>query len=75
MAIWKITDKGPQKVHETQPMKENILESHLEDWIEKEVSILGEPLLIIGRQVVIEDVKDRLADRGCHRIVICKTPW
>jgi len=60
MAIWKITDKGPQKVHETQPVKEKILESHLEDWIEKEVSILGEPLLIIGRQVVIEDVKDRL---------------
>lgn len=60
MPIWKITDKGPKRITETQPEKENILESHLEDWIEKDVSILGEPLLIIGRQVVIEDVKDRL---------------
>lgn len=60
MPIWKITEEGPKKVKEIQPAKEQILESHLEDWIEKDVSILGEPLLIIGRQVTIEDVKDRL---------------
>ena len=60
MPIWKITEDGPEKVEEIQPAKEQILESHLEDWIEKDVSILGEPLLIIGRQVTIEDVKDRL---------------
>lgn len=60
MPIWKITDNRPIKVEEIQPAKEKILESHLEEWIEKDVTILGEPLLIIGKQVTIEDVKDRL---------------
>lgn len=60
MAIWKITQDGPQKIEETKPRKEKFLESHLEDWIESDPSMLGEPLMIIGRQVIIPDVKDRL---------------
>jgi hypothetical protein len=60
MGLWKITDKGPSKVEETKFKKEKLLEEHLEDWISSDPSILGEPLLIIGRQVLIPDTKDRL---------------
>jgi hypothetical protein len=56
MPIWKITPKGPTKVAEGH-LK---LEEHLEDWIANDPSLLGEPLLIVGRQVLIPDVKDRL---------------
>lgn len=60
MSIWKITSNGPIKVAETKLKQEKFLEENLEDWICQDASILGEPLLIIGRQVVIPDVKDRL---------------
>jgi hypothetical protein len=40
--------------------KEKLLEENLEDWVISDPSILGEPLLIIGRQVLIPDIKDRL---------------
>lgn len=60
MGLWKITDKGPSKVAETRLKEEKLLEEHLEDWIASDPSILAEPLLIIGRQVLIPDIKDRL---------------
>ena len=60
MPLWKITDKGPSKVKETKFKEEKLLEEHLEDWIAKDSSILGEPLLVFGRQVIIPDTKDRL---------------
>ena len=60
MAMWKITDKGPVKVSETSLERENILEEQLEDWIVANPDILGESLLIIGRQVLIPDTKDKL---------------
>lgn len=60
MPIWKITQKGPVRVSETKLKQEKLLEEHLEDWVVNDSSILGEPLLIIGRQVMIPDVKDRL---------------
>ena len=60
MPIWKITDRGPTKVSETRFKQENLLEEKLEDWISVDSSILGEPLLVIGRQVLIPDTKDRL---------------
>ncbi|MCX6029117.1 MAG: hypothetical protein NT169_07415 [Chloroflexi bacterium] len=60
MPIWKITAKGPIKVTETKLKQERLLEEHLEDWIVAAPTLLGEPLLIIGRQVIIPDVKDRL---------------
>jgi RecB family endonuclease NucS len=37
-----------------------LLEHHLEDWIADKPEILGETLLIIGRQIIIPEVKDRL---------------
>lgn len=60
MALWKIDEKGPEKVEETQFVEEKILEENLEDWICKDPSLLGESLLIIGRQVIIPDINDRL---------------
>jgi len=60
MPIWRITESGPKKLPETKLKDEKILEENLEDWIVENSSILGEPLLIIGRQVLIPDTKDRL---------------
>ena len=60
MPLWKITGKGPSKVKETNFKEEKLLEEHFEDWIVKDCSILGEPLLVFGRQVTIPDTKDRL---------------
>jgi hypothetical protein len=60
MPLWKITDNGPSKVKETKFKQEKLLEEHLEDWIAADPSILGEPLLVFGRQVIIPDTKDRL---------------
>jgi len=60
MAIWKITAEGPVQVPETGLKKEKLLEQDLEEWIVTRPAFLGEPLLIIGRQVMIPDVKDRL---------------
>ncbi|GAB4358967.1 MAG: hypothetical protein Kow006_27770 [Gammaproteobacteria bacterium] len=60
MPIWKIDEKGPTKLPETKLKQEKLLEEHLEDWIVADSSILGEPLLVIGRQVLIPDTKDRL---------------
>jgi RecB family endonuclease NucS len=60
MPIWKITDKGPSKLPETSIKREKLLEENLEDWIVTDPTILGEPLLVIGRQVLIQDTKDKL---------------
>ena len=60
MPIWKITPKGPIKVSQTKPKQEKLLEENLEDWVITDPSLLGEPLLIIGRQVMIPEVRDRL---------------
>lgn len=60
MPIWKITSNGPVEVSETKLKHEKLLEKNLEDWVVKDPALLGEPLLIIGRQVIIPDVNDRL---------------
>lgn len=60
MTLWKVTDEGPHQVETTRFRDEDLLEEHLEDWVEDNPGLLGEPLLIIGRQVMIPDVKDRV---------------
>lgn len=60
MPMWKITEEGPQRVAETKLTREKLLEENLEDWVVKKPELLGEPLWIVGRQVMIPDVKDRL---------------
>jgi hypothetical protein len=58
--IWKITPKGPVKVTETKLQQEKLLEDNLEDWVVRDPSLLGEPLLIVDRQVRIPELNDRL---------------
>jgi hypothetical protein len=60
MPIWKITDQGPVQVTQTDLKQEHLLEENLEDWIEANHGLLGEQLLIVGRQVLIPDVNDRI---------------
>lgn len=60
MPIWKITDGGPVPVAETGLQQESLLEKHLEDWIMANHDLLGERLMIIGHQVMIPDVRDRI---------------
>jgi hypothetical protein len=57
MPLWKITNAGPKAVAATRFKEESLLEEHLEDWIAADPTILGEPLLVIGRQVLIPDTK------------------
>src|SRR5215218_8308878 len=60
MSLWKIKHNKPQKINETNLLREKLLEENLENWIALDPSLLGEPLLVIGRQVLISDTKDRL---------------
>lgn len=60
MPIWKITDRGPVQVPETDLRQEHLLEEHLEAWLEANHALLGEQLLIVGRQVPIPDLNDRI---------------
>jgi hypothetical protein len=60
MAIWKIEGEKPRKVTETKLKDEKLLEKQLEDWVEADPSVLGEPLLLIGRQVIVPEIKDRI---------------
>ncbi len=60
MSIWKITSTGPIKVSETKLKQEKLREETLEDWIVSDPILLGEPLLIIGRQVLIPDIRDKI---------------
>ena len=60
MPFWKIGQTGPERVSETRLSTEKRLESDLEDWILRDPSILGESLLVIGRQVKIPDTGDRI---------------
>lgn len=60
MQIWKINKNRIKTVDTTIPKSEKILEKDLENWILDDPSFLGEPLLIIGHQVLISEVGDRL---------------
>ncbi|MBD0377455.1 MAG: hypothetical protein ICV51_17725 [Flavisolibacter sp.] len=61
MSFWKITaDNKAEKVAATKLKNEQLLEKHLEDWVADKPEIPGESLLIIGRQIIIPEVKDRL---------------
>ena len=74
MPIWKTTETGLQQISETTLDQQQFLEEHLEDWIVANPDFLNEPLLIIGRQVLIPDVKDRIdilaLDREGNAVII-----
>ena len=56
MPLWKITEKRPSKVKETKFKQEKLIEEHLEEWIAADPSILGEPLLVFGRQAIKSEI-------------------
>jgi len=58
--LYKIKGKQLEKIDQTRLKQEGKLEKDLEDWVENDPSILGENLLIIGRQVQIPEVKDTI---------------
>ena len=60
MSIWKTAKDGLQLISETTLAQQEFLEKHLEDWILANPSFLDEPLFIIGRQVIIPGVNDRI---------------
>ncbi len=61
MSFWKITNENKaEKVSTTKLKNEHLLERHLEDWIAGKPEILGDSLLIIGRQIIIPEIRDRL---------------
>lgn len=60
MPIWKITPQGPAEVTKTALEKENLLEEDLEQWIMSNPEFLEEPLLVIGNQVMIPNLRDRI---------------
>jgi hypothetical protein len=51
--------KAPFKFHNAIE-KKRVLEEHLENWGVSKPDLLGEPLLIIGRQVMIPDIGTRM---------------
>jgi len=58
--MYKIKGNKLEKVSETGFKVEGKLEEDLETWVENDPSILGEDLLIMGRQVPIPEVKERI---------------
>lgn len=58
--IWRVTESSVVPLEETDLASEDFFESNLEDWIETHPEILEEQLLIIGRQVAIQGVGDKI---------------
>ncbi len=58
--LYKINHDQINPVGQTKFSRINKVEKDLEDWIEGQPEILGEKLLIIGRQVLISEVNDRI---------------
>lgn len=58
--IWRLTDSEAKPLKETSLASEELLERHLEDWIEAHPEMLEEELMVIGRQVAIPDAGDRI---------------
>lgn len=74
MPIWRITDQGPVQVAETKLREQHVLEERLEDWIVDNDAMLEENLLVIGRQVQIPEIRDRIdvlaLDTGGNAVII-----
>ena len=58
--LYSVSEGTVERVTPTTAPAQDLYERDLEDWIETEPSILGEDLLMIGRQVGIDDGKDRI---------------
>ena len=76
LAVWSIAEQiGDNGAEPTEPKRVGRstvgLEKYLEDWIVKDVSLIGEGLTLVGRQVKIDDgVLDLLAIDSKERWVV-----
>lgn len=74
MSLWKISSGLPVPIPETEFATQSINEADLEGWVAEQPDLLGEPLLVFGRQVHVEglgDTIDLLAlDPKGHLVVI-----
>lgn len=72
--LWRIDGQRPKLVKATTLEEQSLEEARLEDWIERNPEILGEQLLVIGRQVQVADVADKLdllaLDRNGNAVII-----
>lgn len=80
LAVWSIADQSSDSAAEpVEPKRAGRstlgLEKWLEDWIVKDVSLIGEGLTLVGRQVKIDDgVLDLLAIDSKERWVVIEEP-
>lgn len=58
--LWKVNGQDLAPVSDSTFSDLNLKEQRLEDWIERKPEILGEPLLIIGRQVQVAGIENRV---------------
>ncbi|HEY3672021.1 MAG TPA: hypothetical protein VGN51_13875 [Acidimicrobiia bacterium] len=58
--LFQVHDHGVEAVETTTMLGEDLYEKHFEDWVEQRSALLGEELLIVGRQVELDDGKDRI---------------
>jgi len=58
--LWKVRGQVIEPIENTEFSEEQFQEKDLESWIESNPKILGEPLMFIGRQVMVPGVNDRL---------------
>ena len=76
LAVWSIDERtGENDSQESEPKRVGRssvgLERHLEDWIVNDVSLIGEGLTLVGRQVTIDDGRlDLLAIDSRDRWVV-----
>jgi hypothetical protein len=72
--LYRISDHGVTEVPETTAVDEALYERDVEDWVAERPEILGEPLLVIGRQVPLDEGKDRIdllaLDKSANLVVI-----
>jgi hypothetical protein len=48
--IWRIGDKGPEEIEKSGPT----LEKNLHDWLEQDIEVISNDLLVIGREVMTD---------------------
>jgi hypothetical protein len=72
--LYRITDHRVSEVPETSISSEALYEKDVEDWVAERPDILGEQLLVIGRQVQLDEGKDRIdllaLDKAANLVVI-----
>lgn len=72
--LWKVSGQDLEPVTGTTLKELSLKEQSLEDWVERKPEILGEPLLVIGRQVQVAGIDNRIdllaLDREGNLVVI-----